>query len=195
MTWGYNQTGQRVLLDVVLGHLERFEDWLEMGRGLVRRGRRAPMLAVTDWAPGLVRAMEEPWPDSDRQRCTVHRRTGPGGICQLGRGCREWIRQVPLYPSLLCRQGSRQQGSGWPRRTHVARRYIPTSSLTSFVLFKKSALLKLLSPHKDGVHRPAGDCRCVATIAPMSAAQTASNPAPNGGGDSESASQPLGSRS
>jgi putative transposase len=61
-----------VLLDVVLGQRERFEDWLEMGRGLVRRGLRAPMLVVTDGAPGLIRAMEEMWPDSDRQRCTVH---------------------------------------------------------------------------------------------------------------------------
>ena len=43
-----------------------------MGRDLVRRGLRAPMLVVTDGAPGLIRAMEELWPDSDRQRCTVH---------------------------------------------------------------------------------------------------------------------------
>jgi putative transposase len=62
-----------VLLDVTLGQRERFEDWLEMGRGLIRRGLRAPMLVVTDGAPGLIRAMEEPWPDTDRQRCTVPR--------------------------------------------------------------------------------------------------------------------------
>ncbi len=73
VAWGYDETGQRVLLDVVLGQRERLEDWLEMGRGLVRRGLRAPMLVVTDGAPGLIRAMEELWPDSDRQRCTVHR--------------------------------------------------------------------------------------------------------------------------
>jgi len=72
VAWGYDETGQRVLLDVTLGQRERFEDWLEMGRGLVRRGLRAPMLVVTDGAPGLIRAMEELWPDSDRQRCTVH---------------------------------------------------------------------------------------------------------------------------
>jgi putative transposase len=73
VAWGYDETGQRVLLDVVLGQRERLEDWLDMGRGLVRRGLRAPMLVVTDGAPGLIRAMEELWPDSDRQRCTVHR--------------------------------------------------------------------------------------------------------------------------
>jgi transposase-like protein len=73
VAWGYDETGQRVLLDVVLGQRERVEDWLELGRDLVRRGLRAPMLVVTDGAPGLIRAMEELWPDSDRQRCTVHR--------------------------------------------------------------------------------------------------------------------------
>ena len=73
VAWGYDETGRRVLLDVALGQRERFEDWLEMGRGLVRRGLRTPMLVVTDGAPGLIRAMEELWPDSDRQRCTVHR--------------------------------------------------------------------------------------------------------------------------
>ena len=73
VAWGYDETGQRVLLDVVLGQRERFDDWLEMGRGLVRRGLRAPMLVVTDGAPGLIRAMEELWPDSQRQRCTVRR--------------------------------------------------------------------------------------------------------------------------
>ena len=44
-----------------------------MGRGLVRRGLRTPMLVITDGAPGLIWAREELWPDSDRQRCTVHR--------------------------------------------------------------------------------------------------------------------------
>ncbi|HXM56553.1 MAG TPA: transposase [Candidatus Dormibacteraeota bacterium] len=72
VAWGNDETGQRVLLDVVLGQRERLEDWLEMGRGLVRRGLRAPMLVVTDGAPGLIRAIEELGPDSDRQRCTVH---------------------------------------------------------------------------------------------------------------------------
>ncbi len=73
VAWGYTRSGERVLLDVCLGQRERHEDWLEMGRGLVRRGLRAPWLTVADGAPGLVKAVEELWPDSDRQRCTVHR--------------------------------------------------------------------------------------------------------------------------
>ncbi len=70
--WGYDRRGQRVLLDVCLGQRERLEDWLEMGRGLIRRGLRSPWLVVSDGAPGLQRAIEELWPDADRQRCTVH---------------------------------------------------------------------------------------------------------------------------
>jgi putative transposase len=73
VAWGYTRSGERVLLDVCLGQRERYEDWLEMGRGLVRRRLRAPWITVADGAPGLVKAVEDLWPDSDRQRCTVHR--------------------------------------------------------------------------------------------------------------------------
>ena len=67
------EEGERVLLDVSLGLGERYEDWLEMGRGLARRGLRVPWLVVVDGAPGLNKAVGELWPESDRQRCTVHR--------------------------------------------------------------------------------------------------------------------------
>ena len=73
MAWGYTLLGERVLLDVCLGQRERYEDWLEMGRGLIRRGLRTPWMVVADGAPGLTKAAEELWSDSDRQRCTVHR--------------------------------------------------------------------------------------------------------------------------
>jgi len=33
----------------------------------------APMLIVADGAPGLIKAVEQCWPASDRQRCCVHR--------------------------------------------------------------------------------------------------------------------------
>lgn len=73
VAWGYDLHGKRVLLAVVLGQRERLEDWLELGRDLVRRGLPSPWLVVTDGAPGLIRAVEELWPDADRQRCSVHR--------------------------------------------------------------------------------------------------------------------------
>jgi transposase-like protein len=73
VAWGYDRGGRRVLIDVCLGQRDRHEDWLEMGRGLVRRGLREPSLVVSDGAPGLIRAVQELWPWADRQRCTVHR--------------------------------------------------------------------------------------------------------------------------
>jgi len=42
-------------------------------RDLVRRGLRAPWLVGSDGAPGLIKAIEELWPQADRQRCAVHR--------------------------------------------------------------------------------------------------------------------------
>lgn len=73
VAWGFTTEGARVLLDVCLGQRERTEDWTELGRGLIRRGLRSPLLVVTDGAPGLIRAVDELWPDADRGRCTVHR--------------------------------------------------------------------------------------------------------------------------
>ena len=73
VAWGFTVEGERVLLDVCLGQRERVEDWLELGRGLIARGLRGPLLIVADGAPGLIRAITELWPEADRQRCAVHR--------------------------------------------------------------------------------------------------------------------------
>ena len=73
VAWGYTTLGKRVLIAVRLGQRERHEDWLDLGRDLVRRGLRSPWLVVTDGAPGLIKAITELWPEADRQRCTVHR--------------------------------------------------------------------------------------------------------------------------
>ena len=73
VAWGYTTLGKRVLVAVRLGQRERHEDWLDLGRDLVRRGLRSPWLVVTDGAPGLIKAITELWPEADRQRCTVHR--------------------------------------------------------------------------------------------------------------------------
>jgi putative transposase len=71
--WGLDEAGERVLLDVCLGMREAEQDWLELGRSLSRRGLPAPLLVVAEGAPGLVAAIEQLWPEADRQRCTVHR--------------------------------------------------------------------------------------------------------------------------
>jgi len=73
VAWGFTEAGERVLLAVMLGMRESHEDWLALGRDLISRGLGAPMLIVADGAPGLIKAVEQCWPASDRQHCAVHR--------------------------------------------------------------------------------------------------------------------------
>ena len=73
VVWGYTTEGKRVLLAVRLGQRESHLDWLDVGRDLTRRGLRSPWLVVSDGAPGLIKAIEELWPEADRGRCAVHR--------------------------------------------------------------------------------------------------------------------------
>ena len=73
VAWGFTDSGERVLLSVMLGVRESYEDWQALGRDLIARGLGAPMLIVADGAPGLIKAIEHCWPDSDRQHCAVHR--------------------------------------------------------------------------------------------------------------------------
>jgi putative transposase len=71
--WGFTEQGERVLVGVCLGMRESHEDWLALGRDLIARGLGAPMMVVADGAPGLIKAVEQSWPTSDRQHCSVHR--------------------------------------------------------------------------------------------------------------------------
>jgi transposase-like protein len=73
VAWGFTEEGERVLLSVMLGMRESHSDWQGLARDLIARGLGAPMLVVADGAPGLVKAIEQCWPASDRQRCCVHR--------------------------------------------------------------------------------------------------------------------------
>src|SRR6266700_2904184 len=73
VAWGFTEKGERVLLGVMLGMRESHEDWPPLGRDLIARGLGAPMLIVADGAPGLIKAVEQCWPASDRQHCAVHR--------------------------------------------------------------------------------------------------------------------------
>jgi putative transposase len=73
VAWGFTEQGERVLLAVMLGMRESHEEWLALARDLIARGLGAPLLVVADAAPGLVKAVEQCWPASDRQHCCVHR--------------------------------------------------------------------------------------------------------------------------
>ena len=70
-----------MLLQMALGNRESYTAsrrnigtmWKDFIRGMVKRGLNTPILITTDGAPGLVRAVDEAWPKSLRQRCLVHK--------------------------------------------------------------------------------------------------------------------------
>jgi hypothetical protein len=76
----------------MLGMRESHEDGLALGRDLISRGLGAPMLIVADGAPGLIKAVEECWPCSNRQHCAVHRVRNL--LAKLPERERERVRQV-----------------------------------------------------------------------------------------------------
>ena len=90
--WGFTEEGERVLVGVSLGMRESHEDWLGLARDLIGRGLGAPMLIVADGAPGLIKAVEQCWPRSDRQHCSVHRARNL--IAKLPEADRERVRRA-----------------------------------------------------------------------------------------------------
>jgi putative transposase len=71
--WGICRDGRKVLLHLALGSRESYENCLEFLRDMVRRALPTPVLVTTDGAPGLIRAVEEVWGQSLRQRCLAHK--------------------------------------------------------------------------------------------------------------------------
>jgi len=73
VAWGITAEGRKVLLHLTLGNKESHESWLALLRDMVKRGLNIPLMITSDGAPGLIRAIEEVWPRSLRQRCLVHK--------------------------------------------------------------------------------------------------------------------------
>ena len=71
--WGITSQGNKVLLGLLPGTKKDTVSCKEFLRDLKSRGLIDPLLVVTDGAPGLIRAVEEVFPRSLRQRCLAHR--------------------------------------------------------------------------------------------------------------------------
>ena len=71
--WAITSEGDKVLLSLALGNWECFDAWLSFLRDLVRRGLPVPLTVTSHGAPGLLRAIDQVWPDTWRVRCWVHR--------------------------------------------------------------------------------------------------------------------------
>ena len=72
VAWGFTHEGERVLLRPT-GEARVLREPAGAGARSDRPRAGAAMLIVADGAPGLIKAIEQCWPPSDRQRCCVHR--------------------------------------------------------------------------------------------------------------------------
>jgi putative transposase len=71
--WAILSDGRKILLHLTLGNKESYECWKEFFRNMIARGLRMPLLVISDGAPGLIKAIDECFPKSKRQRCLVHK--------------------------------------------------------------------------------------------------------------------------
>lgn len=73
VTWAVLSDGSKVLLHLSLGNKESSDAWLEHLRSVVSRNLPVPLTITTDGAPGLIKAVEAMWPESERIRCWFHK--------------------------------------------------------------------------------------------------------------------------
>jgi putative transposase len=71
--WGIDTEGNKHLLHLAPGTKEDTASCKEFVQDMKRRGLCDPLLVTTDGAAGLIRAVEECFPRSSRQRCLVHK--------------------------------------------------------------------------------------------------------------------------
>jgi putative transposase len=71
--WGIGEDGRKVLLHLMAGSKEDTETVRAFFQDMRGRGLGDPLLVVSDGAPGIIRAIEECFPRSARQRCLARR--------------------------------------------------------------------------------------------------------------------------
>jgi putative transposase len=71
--WGVDRSGKPVFVGIAAAGTESTDAWTGFLGDLARRGLRAPLLVISDGAPGLIAACESVWPGSYRQRCLIHK--------------------------------------------------------------------------------------------------------------------------
>lgn len=71
--WGVDTDGKPQLVGLAPATSESTDAWSDFLENLVQRGLFAPLLVVSDGAPGLIAAIEHVFPRSLRQRCVIHR--------------------------------------------------------------------------------------------------------------------------
>src|SRR5215213_7072879 len=71
--WGIGEDGRKVLLHLMAGSKEDTETVRAFFQDMRARGLGDPLIVVSDGAAGVIRAIEECFPRSARQRCLAHR--------------------------------------------------------------------------------------------------------------------------
>ena len=71
--WGIGEDGRKVLLSLMAGSKEDTETVRAFFQDMRGRGLGDPVLVVSDGAAGIIRAIEDCFPRSARQRCLAHR--------------------------------------------------------------------------------------------------------------------------
>jgi putative transposase len=71
--WGIGEEGRKVLLALMAGSKEDTETVRAFFQNMRARGLGDPLLVISDGAPGIIRAIEECFTRSARQRCLAHR--------------------------------------------------------------------------------------------------------------------------
>ena len=71
--WGIGEDGRKVLLHLMAGSKEDTETVRAFFQDMRARGLGDPLLVVSEGAPGVIRAIEECFPRSARQRFLAHR--------------------------------------------------------------------------------------------------------------------------
>lgn len=71
---GVDDTGRKEVLGVLDGHRESEASWTELIEQLRAQGLQlAPKLAIGDGALGFWKAVAKCWPQTNQQRCWVHK--------------------------------------------------------------------------------------------------------------------------
>jgi putative transposase len=73
VAWGITTTGRPVLLHLAPGASESTDAWAGFLDDMLGRGLRAPLLVISDRAPGLIAAVEMKLSESLWQSCIIHR--------------------------------------------------------------------------------------------------------------------------
>jgi transposase-like protein len=106
---GVRRDGTKELVALEDGYRESEEAWLTLLRDLKRRGMPAPALAVGDGALGFWKALGQVYPETQQQRCWVHKLRNVLDKLpdRLQERAKELLRQGMYAPSRAEAEGAR----------------------------------------------------------------------------------------